>query len=228
MLSPHLDAMVAEFRTRNAPLISDTRTMLDGILTDSNLHARFANTLSMLEHIGSRKIMVTQQARDIGQTTLKHIAEEARHAFFFKRRAEEIAKRALRPAELVAPAAARMYFQRLETAIVRSGPRFVHARTNYLLTSMVIEFRAVWFYEIYQAALTAAGSSMSLKSLLAEERSHLTEMAAGVDAAENVAVERIRGFCAAEQRLYANLIGEINRTVLPDAEKLGVRRTGTG
>ena len=78
------------------------------------------NTLSMLEHIGSHKIMATQHAPDIDQPTLKHVAEESHHAYFLKRQAEKTAARPMEYVEddLLAPAAARMYFQRLESAML--------------------------------------------------------------------------------------------------------------
>jgi hypothetical protein len=65
------------------------------------LHCRFLNTLSLLEHIGARKIMTTHAAGgaagggELCGDTLRHIAEEARHAWFFKRQAEAAAGHAL-------------------------------------------------------------------------------------------------------------------------------------
>ena len=53
-----------------------TRSLLARTVADPPRHARMINTLSMLEHIGSYKIMSTQHAPDIDQPTLKHVAEE--------------------------------------------------------------------------------------------------------------------------------------------------------
>ena len=80
------------------------------------------NTLSLLEHMGSHKIMATQHSSSIDQATLKHVAEEAHHAYFMKRQAEKTAERPLEYVadDLLAPASARMYFQRLESATVRT------------------------------------------------------------------------------------------------------------
>src|SRR5262252_11033416 len=109
--APWLDRALARFAADN-----------DELVPDASRHARLANTLSMLEHIGSHKIMATQHAADIDQPTLKHVAEEAGHAYFMKRQAEKTAQRPLEyvDADLLAPAAARMYFQRLEAALVRT------------------------------------------------------------------------------------------------------------
>ena len=67
--------------------------------------------------------MATQHGPGIDQPTLKHLAEETRHAFFFKRAAEREAGGALTggPADLLAPSAARRYFQRLEANSLRAS-----------------------------------------------------------------------------------------------------------
>ena len=63
-----------------------------------------------MEHIGSRKIMASQSERGLGGDTLRHLAEETRHAYFFKRAAEKLAHRPLGygAAETIAGAAARV------------------------------------------------------------------------------------------------------------------------
>src|SRR6185436_2114315 len=85
-------------------------------------HARFLNTLSLMEHIGSRKIMMSQTSQGPGGDTLRHLAEETRHAYFFKRAAEKFARRQLGygPGETIAGAAARGYMERLDAGIARS------------------------------------------------------------------------------------------------------------
>ena len=117
-----LDGALARFDADNADLVGRTRTLLDLVVAEPQRHARMINTLSLLEHMGSHKIMATQHSAAIDQPTLKHVAEEAHHAYFMKRQAEKTAGRALEyvAADLLAPASARMYFQRLESATVRA------------------------------------------------------------------------------------------------------------
>ncbi len=79
--------------------------------------------------------------------------------------------------------------------------------------SMVIEFRAVWGYRLYQAALTRAGSMVSLKSLLAEEAGHLTDMAARLDGLGELDLPRLRGFCAVETELYGRMLEALSITL---------------
>ena len=72
--------------------------------------------------------------------------------------------------------------------------------------SMVVEFRAVWGYRLYQEALVRAGSIVSLKSLLAEESGHLTDMAERLRGLGELDGPRLRGFCAIETALYRRLL----------------------
>lgn len=202
---------ISDFERENAHLAEPVGALFDRFCADPAAHARFMNTLSLMEHIGSRKIMATQHGDDLDQPTLKHLAEETRHAFFFKRQAERVAKRRLSYGgeELVAPAAARMYFQRLEAAIDRALRDGADRRAVYLYTSMIVEFRAVWAYRMYQDALLRAGLSVSLKSLLAEEEGHLAEMAGRLDDLGAFSPEQVRAFCAEERRLFERLIAAL-------------------
>jgi hypothetical protein len=200
-----IETLVAEFDRANAHLVAGTEAMLAGFIADRPTHARFMNTLSLLEHIGSHKIMATQHGPGIDQPTLKHLAEETRHAFFFKRHANREAGRTLAytPADMIAPLAVRRYFQRLEAEMVRTFPADIHPRAIYLTMSMVIESRAVWGYRLYQAALVRAGSIVSLKSLLAEESGHLTDMAERLQGLGELDIVRLRQFCVIETTLYS-------------------------
>jgi hypothetical protein len=211
------DTLFRAFEEDNAGLASATDDTLSGIVQDRRLHARFLNTLAMLEHMGSHKIMATQHGPAIDQATLKHLAEESRHAFFFKRAAEREAGCALTgdPADLLAPSAARRYFQRLEAQILRALPADAGRRAPYLTMSMLVEFRAVWGYRIYQAVLAHAGHGMSLKSLLAEESGHLADMAARLDEIGQFDAPRIRALCGIEQGLYGHLLAAL--TLMPAA-----------
>lgn len=203
----------AEFETINEPFAARTAETLTAIAGERIRHARFLNTLSMLEHMGSYRIMVTQSSARMTQGTLKHLAEEARHAFFFKRQADRIAGKPLeyRDADMIAPAAARMYFRRLESIVAhecgktRNGRRMI-----YPYVSTVIEYRAVWGYTIYQRALDAASVPISLKSLLAEESYHLSQMTAALD---DPTPGRLAAFLDVERGLFERLLGSLETAV---------------
>jgi tellurite resistance protein len=211
--SSWLDGALARFAADNADLSSRTRTLLDAIVAAPQRHARLLNTLSLLEHMGSHKIMATQHSAAVDQATLKHLAEEAQHAFFMKRQAEKTAERALEyvAQDLLAPASARMYFQRLEGATVRALGEQRSSRAAYLYMSMIVEFRALWFYGLYEQALKRARHALSLKRVLGEEQAHLGDMAERLDAGGELDDARAAQVLAAERRLYSRLLGALER-----------------
>ena len=210
-----LDGALARFAANNDDLVLQTRSLLTHIVADAPRHARLANTLSMLEHIGSHKIMTTQHAADIDQPTLKHVAEEAGHAYFMKRQAEKTAQRALEYADedLLAPAAARMYFQRLEAALVRTLPRRRSSRAVYLYMSMIVEFRALWFYGLYQQTLQRARHAFSLKRVLGEEQNHLGDVAQRLETAGELSDTRTAELVRHERALFGRLLVAMQRAV---------------
>ena len=205
-----LDETLARFDASNDDLVLKTRSLLNHVVADSAQHARMVNTLSMLEHMGSHKIMSTQHAAGIDQATLKHVAEEAHHAYFMKRQAEKLAERPLEyvPEDLLAPSAARMYFQRLEAVIVREiGQRA--PRAAYLYMSMIVEFRALWFYRLYQQTLQRARHSLSLKRVLGEEQNHLSDMAERLDHTGGLDPVHAEAFLSCERKLFTRLLGAL-------------------
>jgi hypothetical protein len=210
-----VDRAQSRFDACNAGLAERTRVLLERIAGDAGLQPRLLNTLSMLEHMGSHKIMATQQGAGIGQATLRHLAEECQHAFFMKRSAEKAAGRPLEftPGNLLAPGAARGYFRRLEASLLRLLSREGSAGSCYLYMSLIVEFRAVWFYSLYQQALTRRKQTLSLKRLLGEEQNHLTEMSGRLEQAGEWSDSRVESFVRLEHALYERLLGSLQLTV---------------
>ena len=162
-------------KDNNAPYVTRVENFLKNIVEDKPKHALFLNMLAMLEHLGSRKIMVSQMDRVMTQDTLQHLAEEARHAYFFKRNAERVARKSLdgwTDENTMCRIPSAMYFGRLDAGISKK----VGDENAYGWVSLIIELRACWLYEIYQNVLEKSSDHMSLKSLLAEEDKHLAEM----------------------------------------------------
>jgi hypothetical protein len=169
---------LSEIEASSADLVEQVRSRLAWWVEHPLEHARFLNTLSLMEHIGSRKIMVSQTYGPLGREVLKHLAEETRHAFFFKRAAEALALRPLEygEEEAIRPASARMYFGRLDAAITAELGQDTHIEVPYLYVSLIVELRAIWTYRLYQSVLEQRPGALSLKSVLAEEELHLEQM----------------------------------------------------
>jgi len=183
------------------------RQRLRWFCAQPSVHARFLNTLSLLEHIGSRKIMASQSGSGLGNETLRHLAEETRHAYFFKRAAEGLAKRALdyEARNTIAGTFARAYMGRLDAEIARALGEGAKLALPYLYMSFIVELRAVWLYRLYQTALAEHQAGFTLKSVLAEEELHLAAMLARLSELDEGVAIRVNRFCALEDRRFRAL-----------------------
>jgi hypothetical protein len=86
-------------------------------------------------------------------------------------------------------------------------------RAAYLYMSMIVEFRALWFYKLYQQTLKRAGHAMSLKRILGEEQHHLTEMAHRLEVDGELSNARATRFLEHETQLFARLLRAMQRAV---------------
>lgn len=117
------------------PTVEAVRSFLFQLVKNPPQHARFLNMLSMLEHMGSRKIMLSQMNRPMDEGVLKHLAEEARHAFFFKRQAEKVLGATIKDytdANTFARAAASMYFGRLAAFISQHTDDMANSKNDQI------------------------------------------------------------------------------------------------
>jgi len=210
--------LVEAFNGDNEDLTQWTDQVFQQLCSDTRLRWLFFNTLSYMEHIGSFKIMATQQGDGIDYPTLKHLNEETGHAVLFKRQAERVKGTGLDYTEsnLIAPASARAYFGRLEASMVRYFDRRANYRTIYLYMSLIVEFRAVWGYEILQNCLERCALDFSLAKLLAEEQGHLNSMVRRLDDDALFSKSHIEYFWRQERRLYMRLLKAIERQLKND------------
>lgn len=209
--------MTSLFETLSRDLVDPLRVRLRELCKYPIDHARFLNTLSLLEYIGSRKIMASRIAPQYSNERLKHFAEESRHALFFKRTAERMAGTELGygPEETFAAPRARMYMNRLDAYITGTLGEGASPQLPYLYMSLIVELRAVCFYRAYQAILTELGQKLSLKGLLAEEEVHLIEMQHNLELLDPGRQKNVERFCAFEARrfrmLWSGIEAGVNR-----------------
>ncbi len=167
----------------------DQKTLLgnvtDSIVQNSKLHAKWLNSLSMMENTGARKISKYEDPVHTGIIVLKHAAEEARHAYYLKKQIAKLDADACPDYSypfLLAPVETHHYLNLLDVETCRylknklklSGRALMHGA--YLLVTYAIEVRADMLYGIYQEALTRHQSKVNVKSIIAEEEGHLEEM----------------------------------------------------
>jgi hypothetical protein len=159
--------------------------LLSAIINNDQLHARWLNTLSLMENTGARKISACEDPETVTYIILKHAAEEHRHAFYLKKQIEKV-KSANCPTynsdSLIAPKSSKYYLNQLDVDVCRylkrelglSGRELRFAA--YLLVTYAIEVRADELYPVYQDELNKTGSKVNVKSIILEEEGHLEEM----------------------------------------------------
>lgn len=161
------------------------------VVSRPSLHCRWLNSLSLLENSGARKISVAQHPMTVTESMLRHTVEESRHAWYLKRQIEKLRPGACptyEPDFLLAPAVTRRYLDRLDVAICRllktqlnlSG--YDLSAKAYLLVTYAIEVQADRLYGAYDKVLARSNSDVSVRSILAEEETHLAEMKAQISA----------------------------------------------
>lgn len=163
-------------------------SILEAISKSGLLRARFLNTLSYMEHIGATKIARSQSGPAADFMTLKHAAEEARHAFYLKKLSRKVDVTACPDyshPHLLAALCSRQYLYRLDVAVARmvkdaglSGADL--RRLAYLLVTFAIEVRADALYPVLETYLERYPERISVASIIAEEEGHLAEMEAAL------------------------------------------------
>ncbi|WP_214070534.1 hypothetical protein [Mucilaginibacter sp. dw_454] len=160
-------------------------TILPTIIADNQLHARWLNTLSLMENTGARKISASEDPTTVTYIILKHAAEEHRHAFYLKKQIEKTGKNfcpTYADEYLVASNYSKYYLNMLDVEVSRYLKKELNLLGRdlrfaaYLLVTYAIEVRADELYPIYQDALDAAKSKINVKSIILEEEGHLEEM----------------------------------------------------
>ena len=155
------------------------------VVVNDDLHAKWLNSLSMMENTGARKISKYEHPVNTTLIVLKHAAEEARHAYYLKKQIGKLTKDGCPDYSypyLLAPIESHHYLNMLDVEACRylknklqlEGRALKHGA--YLLVTYSIEVRADMLYGIYQEALTRHKSKVNVKSIIAEEEGHLAEM----------------------------------------------------
>ena len=144
---------------------TDLKTFLEKVVQNTKQHTRWLNTLAFMEHIGSRKIIKSQNSATLDLTLLQHISEEARHAFYFKTLAHKLSPADCPSFEekyLVKGADSEDYFQAIDhnakEDLANSSRKNI---LNYLYTTWMIEERAIMLYKLYNEILSRTAISDS-------------------------------------------------------------------
>jgi hypothetical protein len=159
--------------------------ILENIVKDNLLHAKWLNTLSYMENAGAKKISASEHKEQVNLIILKHAAEEHRHAYYLKKQLDKLDGglcKTYTNEELLTPNQTKFYLNALDVAVCRYLKQ--HFKLNgyelkfaaYLFVTYAIEVRADELYPVYQEVLTKAKSKVNVKSIILEEEGHLEEM----------------------------------------------------
>jgi len=161
------------------------KPILENIVNNNSLHAKWLNTLSYMENAGAKKISASEHKENVNLIILKHAAEEHRHAYYLKKQLDKLDGNLCKTYtndELLTPNQTKFYLNALDVAVCRylkqqfslSGYDLKFAA--YLFVTYAIEVRADELYPVYQDILTNAKSKVNVKSIILEEEGHLEEM----------------------------------------------------
>lgn len=161
------------------------KELLTAIVSDTGKHARWLNTLSLMENTGARKISASEHKTDVTLIILKHAAEEHRHAYYLKKQIAKLSTDACPTYAgqyLLANSDSRYYLNMLDVFVCKYLKSTLNLSGNdlkfaaYLLVTYAIEVRADELYPVYQDVLDQTGSKVNVKSIILEEEGHLEEM----------------------------------------------------
>jgi hypothetical protein len=198
-----------------------TRDLLERIVPDRRLHARFINTLSRMEYVGVRKILKSRRSEHLELDGLQHILDEAVHALRLKKAAVALAGAGdgvttFADDATLAGGAGEGYLQALDRRAeeaLSDLPADDRGEANYRLTSAVVEVRAQVFYPMYDEALRAHGAGFSVAAIMKDEGRHLAEMAADLERSVPGWRRRLEAVLAAEEALFSRFLGAIESSL---------------
>jgi len=191
--------------------------LLDSIIQDEILHAKWLNTLSYLENCGARKIAACEHPLLVKKEMLKHAAEEFRHAHYLKQQISRITKQTLHDYSvdhLLGGVYTKNYLHALDIWTCR------YLRTQgafsidlaYHLVTYGIEVRAEKFYALYHTSLRFHRSKVTVKSIILEEIGHLKEMKKGLSGVPK-GLEYAQAVCCQEEKLFQNWQSAIKKQI---------------
>jgi len=196
--------------------------IVNKIVQSPDIHAKWLNSLSMMENTGARKISKYEHPVNTNIIVLKHAAEEARHAYYLKKQIGKLAKEACPDYSypyLLAPIESYHYLNMLDVEACRYLKNKLHLEGRalkhgaYLLVTYAIEVRADMLYGIYQEALTRHASRVNVKSIIAEEEGHLEEMQRMLEVFHPQWNELAADMCAVEHKLFTKWVTAIGKVI---------------
>lgn len=186
---------------------------LKSVVNQPMIHARFLNTLSLLEYIGARKIIKSQDESMVNMVVLSHAAEEIRHAQILKKLALKVGGKSVESYSensLIAGKLGRKYIQDIDqasaTAVEGQDPWLC-----YLITTLIVEERAEVFYPVYEELIGKVNMSGPLKQIVRDEVNHLAQMREYIDKDKRIDSQKLQSIRALEEKNFNLFFKEVER-----------------
>ena len=186
----------------------DWKDVLTELVAHPNEHARFINTISLMEYMGARKIVKSQLEKNIDSEVLAHMTEEIRHAQIFKKMALKLSDGKLKTysdEHLLAGNEGRAYIQSVDQSVA-AALNGENSHYNYMLSTLLIEERANSVYPFYAELIEPFGFGSHLRGILREEESHLEKIQQGILEAGKLSVTKMAALRIIEQEAFDGLI----------------------
>lgn len=196
------------------------KDVLDRITADRLLEARWLNTLSLMEFIGSRKISRTMAETHPSVDVLDHLADETRHALAFKELANLVHGGEVEG--YLCGTAAKEYFFKLDRELSAWAAEMAGEEStelNYMLVTTMVERRAMMLYPLYRAASATEEVRNELKDILVEEQSHRVAIEEKcLSLLSEHGIENLSAPSTVESAFFIEFLGELEAVV--DAESV--------
>ncbi len=196
------------------------------IIKQEELHAKWLNTLSMLENAGARKIAASEHPRKVNLMILKHAAEEARHAYHLKSQIQKVHPtlcETYEPAHVLSPKTSYYYLAQLDLQVCRYLKRELQLQGDalkyaaYLLVTYAIEVRADELYPVYYKVLKETNSKVNIRFIIVEEEGHLEEMIQQLQDFSPQWEKHAKQACQYETHLFQHWLAAVSKEVTSEA-----------
>ncbi|MFZ4263720.1 hypothetical protein ACFRAE_16905 [Sphingobacterium sp. HJSM2_6] len=198
------------------------KELLNNIVSNDYAHAKWLNTLSLMENCGARKISACEDFSFTNIIQLKHAAEEHRHAYYLKKQLQKLGLEGFErytKDNLLAGFSSMQYLNRLDVSVSRYLKNSLNLQgiplkyASYLFVTYAIELRADELYPIYQEVLSAHESKVVVKSIILEEEGHLEEMISQLKEFSKDWEKYANEICALEQDLFQAWTTELKKDI---------------
>jgi hypothetical protein len=188
------------------------KNLLKKIIATPELYGRFLNTLSMMEYVGARKIIKSQQQENINERLLNHVAQEIQHALIIKHAAKKCADNLCDSyvlGGLLCGLEAYHYFQAVDHATQRELENQANEWYAYIYTTVIMKTRGILVYSLLDEVLQEMGKPKVFDDIVTEQQCHLNELAKIMHTLPNfdLTVARVRNIEEKEFTVFLQALG---------------------